>query len=620
MSGVQRGRDARATGSALLAAFCLLLFGYSGFSGRPLTMHEARLPQTAREMAGRSDWRDWVVPTSGGRPWPERPPGPHWVVVAAMSAVRQFDAAWVPRLCSAFVGTLAVLLTAWTVSRLLGRGVGLLAGFLLATSFEFYSYASLAEDDVYLALLVAAALACFVRAEFGESEADERPDRLAAPLAGRLVGETRPASGAAKRGGDAAGFLSSFFGKRSWAVVGFFIILGLTSLTKGPLLGPLLLGPPLFAYVAFASLRSRRRWAWGPGWVVLIVLTLAWPVAAYWIRPDVLENWKFDYLGRLGEGYEAQPWWYYAQALPGAILPWTPAALLGLWATAGRAWRERRSAERLVWLLALVPPVVLSVPSGKHHHYLVPVLGAWAALSAVGLRGVGAWLLTLRPAGWSTRPAFGVLTLGLPGAAALLLLHKKLPGPLGSTVLLAAVWVGVIVAWQLGFRRREPRLLLAAVLAGMAVGYCYGQTYVAAKTDKTLPDTAFARRVGGEVPEGVPLLLDSNDGTLDFFRLQFYLPSRTRLLQNISYLRSDALAGEREVYVIGRAGDAAALKELGEVMTMDASRRSHGAGNGGNFTLFRLRVDPTLKRGPAPAVSSLQAMHRVEGPFIGKVP
>ena len=229
---------------------------------------------------------------------------------------------------------------------------------------------------------------------------------------------------------------------------------------------------------------------------------------------------------------------------------------------------------------------------------------------------MGAWLLTLRPAGWSTRPAFGVLALGLPGAATLLLLHKKLPGPLGSTVLLAAVWVGAIVTWQLGFRRREPRLLLTAVLAALATGYCYGQTYVAAKTDKTLPDTAFARRVGGEVPAGVPLLLDSDDGTLDFFRLQFYLPARTRLLQNVTYLRSDALAGEREVCVIGRAGDVGALKGLGQVMVLDASRRSHGAGNGGNFTLFRLQFDPTLKRGPAPAVSSLQAMHRVEGPFI----
>ena len=227
---------------ALLAAFCLLLFGYSAFSGRPLTMHEARLPQTAREMAGRADWRDWIVPTSGGRPWTERPPGPHWVVVAAMSAVRRFDAAWVPRLCSAVVGTLMVLLTAWTVSRLLGRGVGVLAGFLLATAFEFYSYASLAEDDVYLALLVAAALACFVRAEFGESEEDEEPDRLAAPLAGRGVGETRPASGAAKRGGYSAGFFSSFFGKRSWAVVGFFVILGADKSNKGSAAGAAAVG------------------------------------------------------------------------------------------------------------------------------------------------------------------------------------------------------------------------------------------------------------------------------------------------------------------------------------------------------------------------------------------
>ena len=611
-------RDAR--GYALLAAFCLLLFGYSAFSGRPLTMHEARLPQTAREMAGQSDWRDWVVPTSGGRPWPERPPGPHWVVVAAMAAAGESagKSAAVARLCSALVGTLTVLLTAATAGRLLGRKTGLLSGFLLATSFEFYSYSSLAEDDVYLAALVALALLLFVRVEFGEARDGESDRHLAAPLAGRGSPTTSPASGAAKRRPRFEGWTPSTFGARSWSAVGFFTALGLTSLTKGPLMGPLLLLPPLVLFIAFNSSTSRKRWAWPWGWLVLIALTLAWPLAAWRLRPDVLGNWKFDYLGRLGEGYEHQPWWYYLHALPGAILPWTPAALLGLLSTARRAWRDPRSPQRLVWLLAFVPATVLSIPQGKHHHYLVPVLGAWAVLSAVGLREVAARLLKLRPAAWSTRPIFGVLTVGLPVAALLLLLHAKLPGPLVSTILLTIAWVGIVVAWQLGFRRREPRLLLTAVLATVAVGYCYGQSYLAAKSDQTLPDTAFALRVGPQVPAGAPLLLNSNDGSLDFFRLQFYLPDRTRLLQNLTYLRSDALVGERIVYVISRAADAAELGELGKASVVDVSRRSHGARDkAGNFALFRLRFDPSVERGPPPPVSSLQAMHRDPGPFLG---
>ncbi len=30
----------------LVGLFCAVLFGYAAFSGRPLTMHEARLPET----------------------------------------------------------------------------------------------------------------------------------------------------------------------------------------------------------------------------------------------------------------------------------------------------------------------------------------------------------------------------------------------------------------------------------------------------------------------------------------------------------------------------------------------------------------------------------------------
>src|SRR5574341_938662 len=66
----------------LLMGFTLVLFGYSLVSGRPLTMHEARLPQTAREMQITGDY---LFPTSGGRPWLERPPLPHWITIAFAS-------------------------------------------------------------------------------------------------------------------------------------------------------------------------------------------------------------------------------------------------------------------------------------------------------------------------------------------------------------------------------------------------------------------------------------------------------------------------------------------------------------------------------------------------------
>src|SRR5258708_21920496 len=80
----------------LLAAFCLLLFGYSMVSGRPLSLHEARLPQTSREMMAN---HDYLVPRSGGRPWLERPPLPHWITIATSAILGQrCDPVWVVRL------------------------------------------------------------------------------------------------------------------------------------------------------------------------------------------------------------------------------------------------------------------------------------------------------------------------------------------------------------------------------------------------------------------------------------------------------------------------------------------------------------------------------------------
>ena len=60
-------------GTALLLTYCLLFFGLSLVGGRPLTMHEGVLPETAREM---SLDHDWIIPKNGGRPWMENPPPP----------------------------------------------------------------------------------------------------------------------------------------------------------------------------------------------------------------------------------------------------------------------------------------------------------------------------------------------------------------------------------------------------------------------------------------------------------------------------------------------------------------------------------------------------------------
>src|SRR5947209_8792436 len=94
----------------LIGIFSIVLFGYAGISGRPLTMHEARLPQTSREMLAT---HSWLLPHSGNRPWLERPPLPHWIVIASMKAFGHDDREWAVRAPSALMGVVVVLLMGW---------------------------------------------------------------------------------------------------------------------------------------------------------------------------------------------------------------------------------------------------------------------------------------------------------------------------------------------------------------------------------------------------------------------------------------------------------------------------------------------------------------------------
>src|SRR5262249_13739655 len=154
----------------------------------------------------------WLFPQSGARPWLERPPLPHWIVNAVMAVAGQHDQIVMERFPSAIMGTLVVLLTAWTAAGLFGRTTGLVSGLVLATSWQLYTYASLAEDDIYLAAVVAACMALFVRAEFVDQRTAE--DRRTNP-----------------------------FSTRPLVVLAFFSLLGLSNMIKSPLLGMLTLLP-----------------------------------------------------------------------------------------------------------------------------------------------------------------------------------------------------------------------------------------------------------------------------------------------------------------------------------------------------------------------------------------
>jgi 4-amino-4-deoxy-L-arabinose transferase-like glycosyltransferase len=599
-------RALRWTDYCLLIAYCTLLFGYVAISGRPLTLHEARLPECSREMLAHNNW---LVPMDGDRPWLERPPFPHWVMLAVARVIGQhYDNEWSARIPCALMGLLIVLMVARMAAGWFGRGVGVISGLALASMYEFYTYATLAEDDIFLAFLVVAAIALFVRLEFfADPSVDDR----------RL----------------------GFVGARPWSVVGFFVLLGLTNLAKGPIVGAAVIVGTIGAFFLMPTLAARRgnlgiffawpaqerrrvrRYLWLWGWAGAVIIALGWHVFIHYRFRDpgegYLANLRYDFV----QTHEFdEPWWFYPPTLLGVGLPWTPAAIVALCLTARRAWRSRDRAVRFLWCWAIVPIIVLSLPHRKHHHYLVPSLAPWAILAALGVRPIAQHMF--KGAAWSRRVGYGMLAYGLPGTIALVILaffRKLAPTPevrpqLESVAMLIVLWIACVWAFFRGLWKTDGRWLLASVLVGVGVGYSWKQTHL---PDGTVADTQFLRQdVQRRVPPDHLLAIDGAIGPLDFFRVQYYLPSNALLLHNLSYLRSDRIQAN-DAYVVARVSDLGPLQSLGDVQILAQSLRKPQL-NVPQLALFHLTFKPDMTRYPPPPVSPMQAMMRVPGPDCGR--
>lgn len=564
---------------ALLAAFCLLLFGYQMFSGRPLSLHEARLPETSREMLLT---HHWLFPQSGSRPWLERPPLPHWIVIGTSVILGQrCDSVWVVRLPSVLMGLSIVLMIAWMASVWLGRNVGMLSGLVLATMYEFYAYSILAEDDIYLAAIVTLAVSLFVSMEFASGR--ERDVRV------------------------------GFFGNRPWQVWAFFFVLGLMNIVKSPLLGAAVVVAPVGAFLLLSFDAQRiRRYVWFWGWLLFGALLVWWAILAVRRYPDVLQNWRFDYQDT--SQYDEPIWYYPVVALLGLCMPWILASITGLLVSRGEAWRDRLSWQRFLWLWAIMPLIVLSIHHRKHHHYFVPSIAPWAILSSIGLAVI--WRDLTRKTGRGLHPSIPVGVIGVLAAAGLWIFRARLTVPARDVAALAAALLACVGVFFLALRRRRGVLAAAACFVGVGVAYCWGQSVL---PDLVADDTAFLHRAEREVPRDQPLFVNADlGGEMDFFRNQFYVRPSAVLLHNLSYLRDEAITAP-DVWIITRRADEPRLKQLGTVDVMDESAHTRRERSPeGRFTLFRLHFRPDLLRYPKPPyIDTLQAMDRRPGPYCG---
>jgi hypothetical protein len=121
-----------------------------------------------------------------------------------------------------------------------------------------------------------------------------------------------------------------------------------------------------------------------------IVLASWWPVLTAWLHPEARELWRKLIVERAisGAGFD-QPWWYYLASWSWQLLPWTGALFLAARGSYARARQSRDARDRFLWCWAILPIVLLSFASGKHHHYIIAALCGLTPLLALGLLRLG---------------------------------------------------------------------------------------------------------------------------------------------------------------------------------------------------------------------------------------
>jgi 4-amino-4-deoxy-L-arabinose transferase-like glycosyltransferase len=318
---------------AAVLVFAAVLFVVGIGRGSLWDQDEAKYTQVAREILLT---RDPITLHANGRPWFVHPPLYMWL--QALTG-RTFGFSEVSaRIWSAVFGVVGIYATILVGEMLFGRGPALLAGIVLATTFEYFVLSRLAIFDVVLTAFMLLAFYAFLRAV--------------------RTGRSR---------------------FRYWAA----LWVGLGILTKGPI-ALLLPGLVTAAYLAIRRIGVGGVRAWiGPG-VVAAVLGFSWYIIE-WAR----HGWEFV---RIVIGYytvtrfvgvvegQTGPWWYYAPVFGIGAFPWTAFVLAAL---PYHIRRRRGDGSLLVLLWIGVTVVFYSLAGTKLPNYVLPAFPFTALSVAV---------------------------------------------------------------------------------------------------------------------------------------------------------------------------------------------------------------------------------------------
>ncbi len=407
----------RITAITLLAVLAFL----PALGRRPIvTSHEARVAQTARQMAVAGwPWRHprvsvpavelaktpdgktfldpqwpplrppisvnpWLIPVLNGEVRLQKTPLPYWCAAVLFRLAHAPGNEALARLTPAVLGLLATFLIYALARRLLGRTVAWCAALIwVSTHFAAEQY-RLAMADPYLSFFTLLALWAWV-------EVSRRPDTKTAPPA-------------------------PLPRHRFVYLLIFYLAVALGLLAKGPPLF-LVLGVPI---VLFHLCTGRRppidRLGHLLGAMIVAIAIVPWAMYVRHHVPHALEIWRYESIGELpgADNVEkARPFWFYIPSLFQLSLPWTPLWIAGLVMPFIRRRPPRKFPRRrrprwfpFLWYITVI--LLFSAMPVKKNTYLLPVLPAQVLITAQALAALlvtmrrsfnkGAWLAWIQAA------------------------------------------------------------------------------------------------------------------------------------------------------------------------------------------------------------------------------
>ena len=442
----------------LLAPLLILGFAFlltAGWNLHIQAVHnpdEARYAVPARMMLESSDFKTWLVPEFNTRPRLVKPIFFYWLI-AATGAVGQklgLDAVTSFRLGPLLMGLLTVCGTFLIGRKLFGVRCGFIAAVILMTAKFFHD---ISRDLVVDMTLTAFLLWAWVFALYAL-------DRIRS---------SRPAF---------------------WMLLGFYLCLGFSSMTKGPALAGIFVIAPLLAMLAREGRLSDLRHT-GLVWGVPLALAVGlwWFFAVEMAGHNMRAVLKTENLARAVGGKDHQhymPLWFYIRNLFENFVPWCVLFPFVGWFT----YRHLRGAEaapapasstlngeRLLFCALGVGFVLLGLIVSKRALYLLPLYPFFALWLA--------WFWEVKflaregePCGKSLSAVFVLLPALLVGGCGIVVSKRELLGLQDTELALLLILCGAIAvqlffvsrSMAAGLRVKATFQILAAA-AALCIGY-----------------------------------------------------------------------------------------------------------------------------------------------------